>query len=461
MTSKLKTTQTNSTMTRRSFTLRGLLGGAAVTVGVPLLEFFLDANGKSFAANLGGGQLPVRFGTWFWGCGMIPSRWVPKTIGANYDLPPQLVPIQAMRQHINILSGFNVELGAQNNQPHISGPTALRTGAPSDNWQQITAPTFDVLIADAIGAGSYFRSLDISADGNPRTTYSYRTGSAMNAATPSALDLYSKIFGNDFHDPNAATFKPDAKIMVRESVLSSVSEQRKKLQKMLGAADRERLDQYFTSLREVEQKLALQLQKPPPAAACAIPKAPGALPAGTDYSDIQLRTTNHKAMSQLLAMALACNQTRVFNMVFSDAASDLRHAGNTTAYHQSTHEELIDRSIGYQPTVDSFAIQSMQAWADFVEALASIKEGDGTLLDNVLVFAHSDVSMAKNHEVRGIPMMTAGRAGGRVRAGLHIAGNGDPVTRAGLTMQQLMGVPTDAWGSDALRTNRPIAELLV
>jgi hypothetical protein len=381
---------------------------------------------------------------------MIPSRWVPKTIGENYDLLPQLAPIKAVQQHINILSGFDVELGAKSNQPHISGPTALRTGAPADNWQQIVAPTFDVLIADAIGSGSYFRSIDFTADGNPRTTFSYRTGSAMNAATPSAVDLYTKIFGTDFQDPNSATFTPDPKIMVRESVLSSVSEQRKKLEKMVSATD-----------REVEQKLALQLQKPPPAEACTMPSAPAALPAGTDFTDVQLRRTNHRVMSELLAMALACNQTKVFNVVFSESASDLRHAGNTTGYHQSTHEELIDRSLGYQPVVDAFATQSMEAWADFVSVLASIKEGDGTLLDNTMVFAHSDVSMAKNHEVRGIPMMTAGKAGGRVRTGIHIAGKGSPVSCAGLTMQQLMGVPTDAWGIDAMRTNRTIGELLV
>ncbi|HSB94846.1 MAG TPA: DUF1552 domain-containing protein, partial [Spongiibacteraceae bacterium] len=419
-------------LSRRGFVLRGLLGGATVTVGLPLLEFFLDANGKAFAANVGGGPLPVRFGTWFWGCGMIPSRWVPKTTGTDYDLPPQLAPIAAQRQHINILSGFNADLGARNNQPHISGATALRTGASSDNWQQIAAPTFDVLIADAIGSGTYFRSLELTTDGNPRTSYSYRTGSSMNASTPSAVDLYTKIFGADFHDPNSATFKPDPKIMVRKSVLSSVSEQRKQLQQRVSSGDRARLDQYFTSLREVEQKLALQLQKPPPALACSIPQMPKALPAGADYSDVDVRTANHRAMSQLLVMALACNQTRVFNMVFSEAASDLRHAGNTTAYHQSTHEELIDRKIGYQPTVDVFATQSMAAWADFVAALAAVPEGDGSLLDNTLVFAHSDVSMAKNHDVNGIPMMTAGRAGGRIRTGLHIAGNGSPVTRAGL-----------------------------
>jgi hypothetical protein len=328
-----------------------------------------------------------------------------------------------------------------------------------DNWQQIVGPTFDVSIADAIGAGGYFRSLELTNDGNPRTTYSYRTGTSMNASTPTAFDLYTKIFGADFHDPNAATFTPDPKIMVRRSVLSGVSEQRNKLQKMVGATDRARLDQYYTSLREVEQKLALQLKKPPAAVACSVPKSPAAMPAGTDFSDIDVRAANHRAMSQLLAMALACNQTRVFNMVFSEAASDLRHTGNTTAYHQSTHEELIDRKIGYQPTVDLFATRSMAAWADFVAALAAIPEGDGTLLDNTLVFAHSDVSMAKNHDVNGMPMMTAGRGGGRIRTGVHIAGNGSAVTRAGLTLQQLMGVSIDAWGTDALRTNQPISEL--
>jgi hypothetical protein len=102
----------------------------------------------------------------------------------------------------------------------------------------------------------------------------------------------------------------------------------------------------------------------------------------------------------------------------------------------------------------------MSAWADFVTSMASVKEGDGTLLDNMLVLAHSDVSFAKNHDPNGIPMMTAGRAGGKVRAGIHINGNGDSVTRVGLTMQQVMGVPTDAWGAAGTRTNRTLNELL-
>jgi hypothetical protein len=242
-------------------------------------------------------------------------------------------------------------------------------------------------------------------------------------------------------------------------VLSGVGEQRKALLQRVGAADRARLDAYFTSVREMEEKLALQLQKPPPAEACAVPSAPGA--GARDITDIDQRREQHKLMAGMLAMALACNQTKVFNMTFSNAASEVRQAGQTTGYHQSTHEELIDRKLGYQPTVDHFATRSMTAWAEFVSALAAVKEGDGTLLDNTLVFAHSDVSYAKNHDVTGIPVMLAGGAGGKVKQGVHIRGAGEPITRVGLTVQQAMGVPVESWGLDALKTKRPITEILV
>lgn len=444
--------------TRRGFLLRGILGGGAVTLGLPLLDAFLDNNGTAFAATLGGGRLPVRFGTWFWGCGMIPDRWQPKSMGADYDLPPQLAPIAAVKQHVSVLTGFDVMLDGKGNLPHLSGNTAVRTGAPADDWLAIRAPTLDVLIGDAIGGGSFFRSLDLSADGNARTSYSFRDGRSMNAATPSPVEFYRKIFGPDFNDPNKADFKPDPRIMVRRSVLSGVTEQRRALEANLGATDKARLDQYFTSVREMEGKLALQLQKPPPAEACVVPAEAPAM--SGDITDVQQRKTNHKLMAQMLAMALACNQTRVFNMNFSTAASDLRQAGQTTGYHQNTHEEMIDRAIGYQPTVDFFATRSMEAWADFVSALAAIKEGDGTLLDNTLVFAHSDVSYAKNHDVLGIPVMLAGRAGGKVKSGIHVHGNGESISRVGLTLQQVMGISVDSWGMDAMNTKRPIGEIL-
>jgi hypothetical protein len=103
----------------------------------------------------------------------------------------------------------------------------------------------------------------------------------------------------------------------------------------------------------------------------------------------------------------------------------------------------------------------MEAWADFVEILAAIPEGGGTLLDNCLVWAHSDISFAKIHGIVGVPMMIAGRAGGRIKPGLHVAGNASQTTRVGLTIQQVMGLNVESWGTLSMKATLPVSEILV
>ena len=108
---------------------------------------------------------------------------------------------------------------------------------------------------------------------------------------------------------------------------------------------------------------------------------------------------NHALMAQTLALALACDQTRVFNMVFSNRASSLRRPGSSDTHHTLTHEEPRDPNLGYQPKATYFVLKSMEAWANLVETLAAVPEGDGTLLDNCLVMAHSETSEANTHSV--------------------------------------------------------------
>ena len=112
--------------------------------------------------------------------------------------------------------------------------------------------------------------------------------------------------------------------MLRQSVLSSVKDERDTLMRGVGAADRARVDQYFTSLRNIEQQLGLMLEKPAPAEACGIPKEPEKIQLGPTW-DIAVK--NHDLLGQLVVMALACNQTRVFNIALSNAASNLRARG--------------------------------------------------------------------------------------------------------------------------------------
>lgn len=437
----------------RRTVLRGLVNGARVGMALPLLDMFLDVNGEALAAT--GQRIPVRFGTWIWGCGFIPERWIPESEGSNYTMPPDLEPLAPYRKQMAILTGFDVKLDGVANKPHQTGNLGLRTGIPVPG-ETVRAPTFDVLIGEAIGKGTRFRSIELSASGIERS-YSFRGAGSPNPSEVSPLALYQRIFGEGFQDPNAATFQPDPRTMVRRSVLSAVTEDRRKILQAVGSADRHRLDEYFTAVRQLEQQLALQLEPPARVENFKMPQPPARTVVDADIENVM---TNHRIMAGLLAQALACDQTRVFNMLFSDTASNLRRSASSDTHHTLTHEEPVNPRLGYQEQVAWFAAKSMVACKDFVDALAGIREGAGTLLDNTLIVAHSDCSIAKAHAVEGIPMMIIGSGGGRVRTGFHKAGRADAASRVGLSVQQAMGVQIESWGSGSMDTNHTLTELV-
>src|SRR5690554_6101690 len=99
----------------RRTVLKGALNGAAVSVALPILDCFLNTNGTAFAS---GAPLPVRFGTWFWGLGVNPARWVPKKVGPGFDMGVELKPIEPYKDYITVLSGYDVLLDGQPNFPH-------------------------------------------------------------------------------------------------------------------------------------------------------------------------------------------------------------------------------------------------------------------------------------------------------------------------------------------------------
>jgi hypothetical protein len=333
----------------------------------------------------------------------------------------------------------------------------LRSGTVPSVRGELPAPSVDTLIGDVIGGSTPYRQLSCAANGGPRDTYSFRSEDAVNAPAISALELYEKLFGVDFQDPNSDSFAPNPKLLIRKSVLSGVREQSADLQRQVGAADRQRLDQYFTAVRELESRLDLQLQKPPPAPSCKVPGAPAELPVGVD---VEIVAERHKLMTDLMVMAVACNQTRVFNVVYSPSFSNLVKNGLDKTHHTITHEESIDPDLGHQPTSYWFLTRAMEAFSYFVGALAAVPEGDGTLLDNSLVFAHSDTELAKIHSIDSIPMMTAGKASGRLKTNIHVDGQGTPGTRLGLTVQRVMGLNVSDWGTGSMKTSSEIKEIL-
>jgi hypothetical protein len=425
--------------------LKGMLGGGAVTVGLPLLDCFLNTNGTAMAAT--GARLPVCFGTWFYGCGFNPGRWEPKTTGPGYEFGVELQPLNRFRHKINVYSQMSAMLDGRPPGAHYVAPPVIMQGMapPTLERPMSPGPSFDTV-------------LEVSCTGSPNSSRSKRAGNSPNPAEVSPLALYTRVFGPQFTDPNAAQFTPDPAVMARRSVLSAVGEQARGLMRQVGAADRAHLDQYFTSLRELEQQLELQLQKPAPLAACSVPDRPGATPTGTE---VEVVRTNHRLFARLLAHALACDQTRVFNVALTDGLSQLRFAGEANTQHLYTHEDPIDAELGYQPNVVKFIPVVLGMFETLLVELDSIREGDRTLLDRTLVFHFTCSGFAKNHTTDNVPMLTAGSAGGRMKTGIHFAAaKGDPVTRVSLTVQQAVGVPINSFGTESNRTSQTITDVM-
>jgi Protein of unknown function (DUF1552) len=446
-------------LNRRSL-LRGMLQGAAVCVGIPILDRFLNGNGTVYAD---GAKLPVRFGTYFWGLGLTDTptggtRWVPSKTGYGYEIMPELESLGPVKDKVSVFSGFRAIGDGRPNLVHWSGHASILSGVAPAQSGRFDAPSFDTRIADAIGGSTRFKVIDIDASVSRQpVSYSTRTGLTFAMPETTPLALYTRLFGAGFQDPNSDNWKPDPSIMLRQSVLSAIKDQRQTLMSGVGKSDQIKLDQYFTSVREMENQLAAQLQKPEKCEACVVPTAPKETQRSASVDSVRAST---KAMAKLLALGLACNQTRVFNFVHTAGISETYIAGESKIYHQITHDEPTDAKLGYQPETSMLAGMVMQAFGDFLVELDSVKEGAGTLLDNSLIMAFSDTGYAKIHSIENIPMFLAGKAGGRHKAGQHVHAAGESVTRVSLTAQQLVGAPVGEFGSGSMKTARPIIEVI-
>ncbi len=181
-------------------------------------------------------------------------------------------PLAVYKDKMNVFSGMKAFLDGKPNGCPFLGRSGHADRARCPRGMTADKPSVDTLIADQIGTRTRFRSLEVCCAGNPSHSQSRRSGAGGESRRNLAGGtLYPASFGPEFKDPNAADFTPDPAVIVRKSALSAVAEDRADFVKTLGAADKARLDEYFTSLRGLEQQLALQLEKPAPLAACTVP----------------------------------------------------------------------------------------------------------------------------------------------------------------------------------------------
>ncbi len=424
-------------LSRRTL-LRGLVGGAAVSVALPPLEAFLNTSGTAYA---NGTPFPKRFGIFFWGNGVIPDRWTPTGEGANWQLSPELAPLAPHKSNVSVLSGFKVNV--KNDRPHGSGPAGLLTGAALKNDLYVL-PTVDQVIAREVGGDTRFRSLEVGVQRSTRSL-SYATPTQMNPIETSPSRLFSRLFGEDFRTPGENS-GPDPRLALRRSVLDGVVAQAAALKSRLGASDRARIDQHLEGIRSLERQIARLEASPLSLASCVRPASPAA-----DFPDVSGRqqlSAVSRAMCDLVAMALACDQTRVFFDMFTQPLTDILIGTSPQGHHQLTHDEP-----GQQPNVDGVVVTIMHEFAYLLTALERIPEGQGTLLDNCVVLGTTDCGFGRTHQLTGYPLIVAGKGGGTLRSGLHVRSTTEEsASKVMLTLMNAVGVRRAEYGVDTART---------
>ena len=445
-------------LSRRTM-LRGLIGGTSVAIGLPALEIFLDSNGKAYAD---GSAFPARFGVFFWGNGVLPWNWVPEQAGTEYEMSVQLAPLERHRDVMTVISGMDVKTGGR--FPHNSAIAGMLTGAPirgvgdEEVWQ---APTIDQLIAEQIGGNTNFSSLQTSCDGS---TYSVSHSGPRSRipSEPSPHVLFQELFVRSFREPGAEV---DPTLGLRRSVLDAVLEQNRSLQRRLGRADIERLEQHFSHIRELELRVARLEDNPPSFDACMVPEAPpeelpdderGRTPVG-------LRSELH---AELLAMAMACDQTRVVSHMLSRPVGDvvfpidgLEVEGVLKGHHDLTHNEADEPGRETMWRVNEIVQYITEQLAIFVDKFRAIEEGDGTLLDSMALLATTDSSNPRLHSLEDFPILIFGNLCGQLVNGEHITSDGGNAAEVGLTLIRAMGLPLESWGMEGGLTTRGFSPL--
>ncbi|MFT4623817.1 MAG: hypothetical protein ACI8PZ_002473 [Myxococcota bacterium] len=432
-----------STAFNRRTLLRGVLGGATVSIGLPLLECFLNVNGDALA---GGGVLPTRFGIFYWGNGILPEFWTPLDEGdaEQFALSPQLAPLAPVKSKICVVSGTSLKV--PNVVPHMSGAAGILSAIPlignSDADNTFGGPSIDQVIAAEIGGLTRFRSLEFGVE--PREGLSFNAPYSKNPPEDDPYSLFERVFGAGFREPGEDALI-DPSVALRRSVLDAVMTDMDRMSKRVSAADRIRLEQHLDGIRELELRLARLEEDPPDLAACARPGPP--LEEYPDQDGRPQLAAKNRAMADITAMVLACDQTRVFSNWFTYPVSNTLFPGISAGHHNLTHDEP-----GQQRECNLINTMIMEECSYFLQALDAIEEGDGTLLDHSAVLCTTDVSLGRTHSLDDFPIVIGGGACGQIRTGFHYRSEtNENSTKVLLTLIRAMGIAADAYGEEDAR----------
>lgn len=456
-------------MNRFTLSRRHVLRGAGAALALPTLDAMLNSHGTALAQGM---PLPRRFVTWFFGNGVIRSKWTPAQVGTTYTPSEELAPLVDasrgidVRSYVSVLSGFNVK--TPNLRGHHNGVCALFSGSPLIPLPPGGAPysskfgmmSIDQVAADAIAGNTQFKSIQLAVskrfttgEGPTLAQISHRGPDSPMPQETNPARLFNNLF---------ASFTPrdprDPKDQLRASVLDAVNEDARALQAKLGARDKARLDAHLTSVSELRTRiLAL-----PPVITSSCSKPATVTNTNQDMNGIEPIEQVSSIMSDLMAMAFACDLTRVASFQFSGSVGGhcfkfLTPNEPRDSEHSITHEAT------QQDKVNDAVKFTMRNFAYTLNALKNTIDGTtGNVLDNTVVLCSSDVAEGLDHSINDYPVLLAGKGGGALKSGYHFRStSGRNTSDILLTAVRALGTGITQVGKDQGLSTTPIAELLV
>ena len=428
-------------LTKKALSRRTFLQGAGVTLALPFLESMLPA-GRMLAQAA---ARPTRFGAIYFPHGAIMPKWTPATDGANFELSEILQPLKAFHSRVNVISDLEcaTAYGSGATANHNRSAAAFLSGANAKvGARPELGVTVDQVIARKVGQDTPLPSLELTLEESSINcgdglSCAYRdTISWQSAHSPLPMENNPQVvFERLFGDGNTAAerrLRRDQSISLLDSVLGEASS----LQRTLPLADRTRLDQYLTDVREIErriQKAGQQLSDDLP-----VPAAPTGAPA-----DIE---EHIKLMIDLQVLAWQADITRVSTMMLAKELSNAVYArsGIRDAFHILSHHSNV------QQNKDKFAVLNMYhvaLFSYFLDKLQSTPDGDGSLLDHSLVLYGSGISDGNQHNHTDLPVILAGGASGRLKGGRHIRNpKKTPMANLLVSLVEKLDVPLEKFG---------------
>jgi hypothetical protein len=431
-------------VTKKAISRRAVLRGLGVSVALP----FLDGMIPAFASSAGRAAKPVfRFGAVYVPNGILMSKWTPATEGTGFEFTPTLKALEPFRDHVTVISGLNVSKNAGASL-HSRASTRWLTGVPPRGVQaqaEVSAGTsMDQIAAQVLGHETQFASLELSLEPNdfagscdPGFSCAYvNTVSWRGPTTPLPMEhnprvIFERLFGDTGSTDPAARL---ARIKKDQSILDSILEEANQLDRRVGQRDRQKISEYLEAVRDIERRL----RKAEEQSDLELPlvNQPAAVP--SSYEDYA------KLMFDLQVLAHQTDLTRITTFMLGRELSGRQYPeiGAPDAHHPTSHHQNAPEKQANYAKINAF---HTRLFAYYCERLKATQDGDGTLLDHMILLYGAGMSDGNLHATENLPLVLMGSGAGK--GGRHLRYPGTtPLPNLHLTLLDKLGTPVDHLG---------------